>query len=563
MKKNLSKILLVFSVICLSILSIGGIFFHATKTESAKAAEPPLVQKTLFDYLTLSTNQYVYSVNDVKDGKLYINNNVTVRIKETIEDPLVNIYVKYDGVRLNLTTLESYAVISYESGAAPKTLELTNIGYKLSIIPTKVNFKQINPLTWWTDGDETKTINTPTFNSVYKQLTFKPIEDIASVDSPIYIKVNYNGQIFEFQYNSDNKIYLPNATVATSLTSLNLTSPGPYTIEIYDGTHFTNDNYTAKNHLSYSFFIVPDTSYITQTNFENGTSTFYYTLTTSTGQYLANGSYRATSDPTSLITTHEYTNYSVTLKLTNLKSYRNWFSRIAITKTIDDNNQGHQNITTYYNLADLETNNFTIQLEDHANYRIEFQNYTDQYGYKAIECYTTQVYIFKDILSGDQTFDDIVYKATALNEIVSAPITKLVKNQYKFSEGVIIQGTHTSEATLKLVNAQSSLSGVENNETVTGTASLKINGVGTIKVETTHNGSTSTEYVYNGQTITFTSSGDYFVKITDEMGNVLTRSFKITAQMNIATLILIIIAAIVLLALLLFIIITRKRVKVR
>ena len=93
---------------------------------------------------------------------------------------------------------------------------------------------------------------------------------------------------------------------------------------------------------------------------------------------------------------------------------------------------------------------------------------------------------------------------------------------------------------------------------------LRVHGVGKIEVKVTHNGKTETYTKTNRQYLgTFTEQGKYFIQITDQMGNSVTKSFTITIKLNTSSIVLIGVAAGSLLGLIVFIIISRSKVKVR
>ena len=108
--------------------------------------------------------------------------------------------------------------------------------------------------------------------------------------------------------------------------------------------------------------------------------------------------------------------------------------------------------------------------------------------------------------------------------------------------------------------------GIANNDRTQDNVSLRVYGVGTIDVYVSLNGAQmmiDTKYENGSRLPTFTEQGNYFVRITDEMGSTITRSFTITMKLNTASIILIVIAAVAIVGLIVFIIVSRGRVKVR
>lgn len=551
MKKIFKTTCLIICFILLGVASLGIIFMPQSSKVSAEN-QPTVTTNPIFSYISISTAGYKYSSIDIENNTLYINSSITV----TNIIPSTTITVAYGSTTHTLSSADHFT-ITYNSGEK-KNLTIYGYGLPVTIVHTKINFKNTNVATW--NG-----LTSPTLNSTYSAMNITFQNNVASSDSPLYINMNYNGQIYNLTYDGTN--FSSNGSIIEGLSQLNLTASGPYTVEIYDNSLIeiidSLDNITRLgNYLKYSFNV--KSSDATKQAFDAGLSSFYMTLTDSSNEFLSTGSYKNESSKT--ITSYEYSNEAVQLKLHNLNyNISTYMDGVVITKTFNDE-MGHYNDKFFYSNDYLETNDYTINLTEHGDYIIELvRNYNQSNkDYTAIEVYTTKLYLFMDIQSSGETIDGVEYTSTGINQETDWTVYKEIKNKFLISEDVYIYGSHQSEATLTVVNAQASIEGIENNAATTDIVKLTINGVGVIKVDVTHNGNSQPQSTTtNGKQLEFKEAGTYYVKITDAMGNVVTRSFKINTKMNAAALALIIIGSILVVVLFLFIIITRRKVKVK
>ena len=139
-------------------------------------------------------------------------------------------------------------------------------------------------------------------------------------------------------------------------------------------------------------------------------------------------------------------------------------------------------------------------------------------------------------------------------------------DSFQSSEYNGIVGNTNFSFTILVARSAPNIVGIANNDRTQDNVSLRVYGVGTIDVYVSLNGAQmmiDTKYENGSRLPTFTEQGNYFVRITDEMGSTITRSFTITMKLNTASIILIVIAAVAIVGLIVFIIISRGRVKVR
>lgn len=564
MKNTKSIILSLFLTICLSLCSLSFLFVPLTTVNAASEPSQPS-KSTLFSFLKITSYGKIYdetdltpSISEQSAPTLYINSSITIHNKTGT--------VIFYGLAEDKTTTSSQlnplgqegssATIEYTGSGEAQFLNVvqsasgTSTYYSIRLIQTKTNFNKTKIFSWsYNKASSDITLSAPTKGSIYPSLTATlnyVHNSIASSNSPLTIDMTYNGQKYNI-INNGTEFIAHGTHFGSSINSLVFSAPGPYTIEIYDGTYKPSKYNNNQNYLKYEFVIEPtDNSYNT---FKSGYSSFYYTLQTKTNDgsietYLPVGGADANNE---LINT----NTSVLLTLHNVDKVKEWLE-LSLQTTISNDKGGVTNDTITYNqnhFGNSET--YQILLDKHGTYTITLNG--------SVSMYKSILNIYKDII--------LDHSASGTNIIRTETINAEVKTSYIFkysSDNVItITNTQTSSADYKTVNAKSSISGIDNNESSSQMVKLIINGVGQIRVDTTIDGSTSTMYVSDGSTINYSESGTYYVKITDEMGNVVTRSFKISIQMNTASLILIIVGSVLLVALVIIIVFTRRKVRVR
>ncbi len=530
----------------------------------------PTVTNTVLDDVYISSPGHQYTYNDlVATGNnkytLYVNTTITVTRKST------NIYQMSFSVNNNTTYYETHFTIKYngktsgtltsQSSSGPHTLVITQV-------PNNFYSTQIFEYKYGS-----QTIAAPSYNVKYNKLTMVPLAGAATEYYPITIKMNFNGDNYTIIYNG-NFYYVDtnNANqIMNGVNELIFNKSGHYILEIYDIT-YSNKNFETSqyyyNYLKYEFVI--NTGINTRTTFESGMSDFYMTLQTDSGDYLMTGSYQDANNKT--VTAYEYTNHSLNLEFHNISSIarygnygsssRNFLKHVVISKSVDDAS-GHYNQETTYTPSQLASINFKLTFDSDGQYTIRVVDTSN----KTITVYTTSFFILKNIRNSGFKIDNITYTSEETNVIDNKEIPKTNTSKYSFAtntEAVVdVYGLKSTKTTLQVVNPSTSITGISNNASTTDEVSLKVSGVGEIIVTTTINGNTTVTKVANGDTLTYSQAGSYYVKIVDQMGNVVTRSFKINVKMNGAAITLIVVGAATLAFLLLFIFKTRKKVSVR
>lgn len=394
------------------------------------------------------------------------------------------------------------------------------------LVQTNNNFSLDNNLKWeYTYNNQKETIKSPTDNKTYPPISlFVPN---GTELNPTYVKFTYLGDEFTI-YNINGEFYnlYDNSKLNIDCILFNLS--GTYTVEIYDRTKFCYQN---SNHYQHNFLIKN-----TATKYDS----FYIYAHNENGQ---------------LVASNQITNANVVVDFVNMSDIYNNIDRIIVTKTWRPS--GGENVSEINEYLSTTNIPSSLTFSDDGTYNIRVidkngGNIIKEYDFvvlKSIRSYFemgTQIYEIgpEDPVNTYKTFkiDTTIY--SSYNQIAG-------KTDYSFN--------------VTVAKSSPSISGINNNGRKQGSVNLTIYGVGKIQVNISLDGKQSpTQIVSNGQKLEkLDTPGKYHIKITDEMGTTITKSFTITVKMNSAAKAIIIIGIIIAAIFVVVVIITRVKVKVR
>lgn len=351
--------------------------------------------------------------------------------------------------------------------------------------------------------------------------------------NPVYVEFIYCGEhylIYRYKDPTTGTIKTFNSigNEEMNLDKLTFNKSGTYTVRIFDKT--INTNCPDKNFYEYSFII---------SNTSSSTAGFYVNAVDETNNPIMSG---------------QYTNSNVIVNFVNYNKIKSQVYQITVIRAYQPSLSENIPITTTYAPDDLPS---SITYSDDGTYDIKFENRRGDilFEYKFV--------ITKSIKTSFK-IGNSVYE---VGENEASNVTKeFTIDSFQSSEYNGIVGNTDFSFTILVARSAPNIVGIANNDRTQDNVSLRVYGVGTIDVYVSLNGAQmmiDTKYENGSRLPTFTEQGNYFVRITDEMGSTITRSFTITMKLNTASIILIVIAAVAIVGLIVFIIISRGRVKVR
>jgi len=399
---------------------------------------------------------------------------------------------------------------------------VNNINHYLDfiLVQTDSNFPVDNRLYWeYTVNNQLENVKAPTNGATYSPLTLS-VPD-GTEYNPTYIKFSYLGEEFiiyninGIYYNSFNNEQLDFSKMLFDLS-------GFYTVEIYDQTRFC---YDSSNYLSYNFSI------------KNPESTFYLFTHNKAGKVVAN---------------NQISNSEVIVDLVNLDDIISSVNRVIITKSWRPS--GGENISEQTVITENIPSTLNFNQDGTFNVRV-----INNDGRTIKEC---KFVLIKEIRTyfeaGDEKYE--IGENEPANTYKTFTIPTKIASSYKDISG---ETNYTYSVTIAKSAPQ--ISGIGNNGRKQGSVTLTIYGVGDIQVSVSKDGKETTNTkVTNGQALEKISEpGKYYVKITDQMGTTITKSFTIDVKMNGAAKAIIIIGIILVVVAIAVIIITRAKIKVR
>ena len=351
--------------------------------------------------------------------------------------------------------------------------------------------------------------------------------------NPVFVEFVYCGEhylIYRYKDPTDGTIKTFNSVDDSKITldKLSFNKSGTYTVKIYDKT--VNSNCPNKNYYEYSFII---------SNTSSATAGFYV---------------NATDEAGNPIMSEQYTNSNVKVDFVNYENIKSQVYKITVIRAYQPSLSENIPITTTYTPDDLPS---SITYSEDGTYDIKFENRRGDllFEYKFV--------ITKSIKTSFKIGNTVyeVSSSEAANTTKEFTINSFANSDYNG-----IEGKTDFSFTIFVARSEPSISGIANNDRTQSNVNLRVYGVGTIDVYVSLNGAQmmiETKYQNGSRLPTFTEQGNYFIRITDEMGSTITKSFTITMRLNTASIILIVIAAVTLVGLFIFIIISRGKVKVR
>lgn len=413
----------------------------------------------------------------------------------------------------------------------------------LIIIQTQTDFVVNSGISWNYEKDfQSLNVTAPTNGQTYPILNLN-LPQTGTELNPIYVRFTYLGEVFTVYkigknlYNSfDNKL-IKNPTITNDQNDNNVTfmQSGTYTVEIYDKTSLKG---SSQNYLKYNFTVVNTTS---------NSSKFYI------------HTHHNNAEKT-LVANGQVSNQDVVVDFVNLNSIISNVGSINVTKSYKPSvGENISEVTEYtknipstltfnkdgtYNITVLNKSGNEIKMYEFIiikTFRSYFEYEGKVYEIGANEPKNT----FKT-----ETFTSTKYSTYNMSQTLNYNDAKIEsKNSYNFN--------------VTIAKSDPSISGIGNHGKKAGKLTLTIYGVGKINVEVTHDGGEPITYtVENGEKLPkLTEAGKYNVKITDEMGTTITKSFTLTVKRNTAAKLVIILG--IGLAAVIGLVIMLKRGKVR
>lgn len=517
-------------------ITVGGIDYQAIYTNHVVTFAlnyTPLLGESFTP--ATNTEQYIYSYKTTeKDPNTGNDVEVTITPKNEFGNPyyVFDASKAEDGIILARFQLKKYGVDT------PYILSL-------AIIDVQNDFNKTDTCLWqYTPFAVEESISAPINGGTYSPM--KLYVPSGTEYNPTYVNFEYCGEKYsvynidgEFFNSSDNtkidpSVLAPKTSkhrLATDNYGLIFDKSGTYIIEIYDNSYFSIPN---GNYHKYNISI------------SNPASTFYISANTDKGDLIANG--QITNDSTIVNFINLQSIYGSIRDENGIEIIKT--SRPSISENISTRSfiSKSQLVNQYNNkLTFTEDGIFHIVIHgknyDQVLYEFEFRIISDIRSYFIIG---SNEYKITEDSAANQT-ETFIHKGT-------------IENNYN-SE---IHGSTDYSVTITIARSEPKIDGVSNNSKVSGKVSLTVYGVGNIIVSISQDGKTQTETYQNGDSLpSFSAKGTYFIKITDEMGSTVTKSFEIATQMNAAATILIVIGAALLAFIFVAIIISRSKIKVR
>lgn len=576
MKKNFKILFGLIFTLALAMVTFGCVNLCKENTISEVFAEETITETEeldILDFFTISQDGYVFKTEDFREDVtvgmttypkvLYTDQTVTIStdydyknyldgnsdkyqisVNSSFDEALNHIQVingnnyyvfdvnKFDHdftTRINITV----------SIHVPKNgrVQAHNILYNLDfyLIQTKVNFHQSSNESHflWKNLTNGSTFSEPSSGTDYNS-KISLIEMPKGTDlNPIYIKFSYCGETYTL-YNIEGTLYNLENNLPLAHNYLELVKSGKYIVEIYDSTRFSG--FSNKNHLRYDFSITVSS--------QERYSEFYIF---------------AHHEDLTPVANNQVSNHKTLVELVNinLSNVRRHIDRIEVTRTYKPSSGENIPELTVYKEKNPNTPYPTLlEFDEDGTYYIEVIGTNNDNVVSSFRF---------TMLQGIRTYFEIdgeryeMASNEPANKTKTFEVIKQVDSNYNG-----IEGTTTYSFNVTVARSAPAIAGVANNSRVADTVNLVIYGVGDIEVSISQDGKTTTKTVTNGTALEpITEKGDYLVKITDQMGTTVAKSFTIKVKLNTASMILIIIGIILVVGMLVFIVITRAKVKVK
>lgn len=440
------------------------------------------------------------------------------------------------------TDKESYIYISLEIFYPDKQDSSKNfmktVDFKFFLVQTPVNFEKENSSASnnfinWDYTFENQHLATTAPENLQTYSTLNLTFPAGTKLNPVYVDFIYCGEHYKIYRYKDQS-----GTVKTfnafndselAIDKMAFNNSGTYTVKIYDKT--VNSNCPTKNFYEYKF-IIKNTTLPTKGFFINA--------------YTQNG-----QQP---IMSGQYTNQNVVVEFTDFKNIKNKISQISIIRAYQPSISENIPVETTYTPDTLPS---SMIFNEDGSYSIELK----QYNGNILSEYH---FIVTKSIKTSFKIGDKIYKASESDKANTTTKYEIDNSLTTNFNGIV--GETNFSFDIVVARSVPRIYGVEDGARVQGSVNLYVYGVGTINVYVSLDGTQmmlDTEYKNGDRLPTFTEQGKYFVRITDQMGSTITRTFNVTVKLNTASMILIIIAVSVVVMFIVFFIISRRKVKVR
>ncbi len=374
--------------------------------------------------------------------------------------------------------------------------------------------------------------------------------------NPTIIDLNHNGEHYEIRningyfYNNTTRELLTFAN--TPENTIPLDKSGVYDIVVRDRTGETSSPSANKKYDSFMIDVYKG---------EFRAGSVFLTATTTSGDRIANG---------------ETTNEDVSIRFFNITP--TVVDKIVVSETTFATGNVYTTDTVYSN--EFKS---AIPCENDGLYQIKIYFKPDTGTGITPQTYTYRFTVIKDIRTNYSYYtielnDDGSPKLDEHGNTI--PVLKIIEiednqlankiNNCEVTETITLtygNGIYKKNEyhyTVRLAKSAPEISGVLNNQTLTGSATVTIKGVGKISVTITENGQRQNPVLYNSNDkISFSKPGKYTITIVDEMGTSLTKNFTINVQINGAGIALLVVGGVLVALGLLYVIKSRSKVSVR
>jgi len=423
--------------------------------------------------------------------------------------------------------------------------------YMFTIIQISDNYSTTSPVSYnYTPKNGTYELSVSTLQTGETYKTEKinlKLNKIGTPINPVYIHFVNNGESYII-YNIDGKFY--NDLSRTDTNSKNSNSPitelenntipfnksGIYEIEIYDNL-FTHSGKNTRNNLTNPNSNIKTDSFLLETD---STMVYLTAQSTKTNMQIATG---------------QPTNDNVNVTIYNMSTSN--VQSLVLTKY---STATYHSSTETYSGDKLQNNVFSLTEDYVYTFQINYISSLTNKDKNKYQTFTYVIPIVKNIRSSYTKIDtQEVLTANGSNTIQDI----IVEQDVELTYGHGIKCEYIHSYSVRLANSNPSINGIANNGLVDGEVKLTLYGVGNLTVTINQNGSTQTQVLENGSTITLNSAGKYYVEVTDQMNTKVAKSFNIGVSMNTATIFLIIIGVLLLAGIILFIIKNRSRMSVK
>lgn len=594
MEKTVTKNKLIFNILFIAttlaivfacIFALHPTTIVSAEESSSKAGQQQIQTSPLdaLEYLDISQEGYVFTKDDIQTDytplnsvyenvsssyAIFTNKSVTINIKKPQDSSIhltsTTVYINnqdakdssngyfYDSssdptldssyfldINGSLNDKENYVSIRLDLRRSIENNknEDYSITFSFFLIQTPVNFEKENSsasnnfIVWdYVYNSQPFSTTAPENDQTYEtlNLTFPA----GTVLNPVYVEFIYCGEHYKiYRYvDNDSNIQTFNAlnNSVLILDKLSFNKSGTYTVKIYDKT--VNSNCPNKNFYEYHFKI------------KNKSST--------TGGFFMNVH---TEDGTPIMT-GQYVNENVVVDFEEFKSVKNKISTISVIRAYQPSVSENIPVETIYTADELPS---SLTFTEDGSYIINIKKRNN-------DLFASYIFVITKSIKTSFKIGNTIY---GVPEDAPANTTQeyTIENTLTSSfNGIVGETDFAFDLTVAL--SSPNITGVENNSRHQGSANLYVYGVGEIDVFISLDGEQmmlDTKYVNGDKLPTLTEQGKYYIRITDQMGSTVTRSFSITKKFNTASVILICIAISIVVITIIFFILSRRKVKVR